>query len=416
MMKVNHISTLSLLLTLLAVVTACSSDDDLKQQHAVPLNIASLGNSALRSGDTPSGAKISYTRATAGSFIPGTGGSDDLEDVPSFLPYNLLYPYSLNTDYTTIGCFLTQDTYNRYESVAGYFQWLQDNSWKTTVGIVPGNFFIFGYMPSNQPGMTVNINKRTDSGTWADGCIMTFKNLSTVTPADVCVVVGVLKGTADKYDINDATNVVPNLKQGVYAYEGTETDNYAYLLLEHLYTNVNLELAVEQKYSQLRTIVLKEVLMKSTTASNVNVEVRLGKDHKKPVENVEYKNSVDAGLMSAVLFREYGAKAPRIAVEGGTPTNVPGYFAPGMTLQEFDFEFIYDVYDKAHPDDPNYPYGGNRVRENCHAINHWSLTGIQVESGLSFNVTATIKPTYLYQLSEPDLDNPTIVLKTEPNP
>jgi hypothetical protein len=71
---------------------------------------------------------------------------------------------------------------------------------------------------------------------------------------------------------------------------------------------------------------------------------------------------------------------------------------------------VYDVYDTnitpEHPD-------GNLIRKDCSATNTMLLSelfsGQSVSHrGWKYKVRLTIKPTYLYMMSEPDLDNPTV--------
>lgn len=353
-----------------------------------------------------------------------------------YKPYAELYPLPINEDYTTIGAFMAQDAgagaKPSYSSLSGYFRYKDNNQWETTVGVKQESYSIFGYMPSNA-GASVSISKTGSS--WNEGCVMHFHDLNTVTPADVCVVVGVLKAKVTHTDPSDPNSpIVPltsidgdpvdpadnHLAQGVYAYTGTETDNYVYLLLDHLYTNVNLELSVEEKYSKLRTIVLKQIKMKAKNITNlIDIDVTLTNDPKNPIASIAFPpDFTSADNVDAQIFPRTEENGIIVSAEPNAPTSVPGYFAPGMTTQAFDFEFLYDVYDKQGEDlsDSENPIFGNKVRENCIAINRWSLMGQTVEQGKSFNVTAIIKPTYLYQLSEPDLDNPTIELKVTPQP
>jgi hypothetical protein len=54
------------------------------------------------------------------------------------------------------------------------------------------------------------------------------------------------------------------------------------------------------------------------------------------------------------------------------------------------------------------------VRENCVAVN--SLAGIDLSTvtrGKKTTLTLTVEPTYLYQLSDDELDNPGIRLAIE---
>ena len=405
MIRNNRIATL-IYLPLVVVVgllmVACSSDEPQAEGHTSYLYLCTPGNTQMQEGSMPVYVK-GMTRADGDdqSFVPGTGSGktdEELKEIPRFIPYNTLYPVPINKDYTTIGCFLADNQHDSYNSLAGYFSWLNENQWNTTVGIKEGDFFIFGYMPSNASGSTT-IAKRSGSSTWAEGCDMTISGLSTVTPADVCVVVGVLKGDENKDPINKPS-IVQQIQQGVYGYRGEETNNYVYLLLDHLYTNVNLELCVEPKYAELRTIKLKQVLMKSTVTSTVDLVVTLVNDAKNPIQSVSMTDSQDQSTVNASIFGGTGENAKIISSDPAHPTSIPGYFAPGRTTQSFDFEFVYDVYDRK----------GNLVRENCHAINKWSIKSSNVSAGKSFKVKVTIKPTYLYQLSEPDLDNPTIEL------
>jgi len=66
----------------------------------------------------------------------------------------------------------------------------------------------------------------------------------------------------------------------------------------------------------------------------------------------------------------------------------------------------YDVYDKK----------GNLIRENCTATNTIDIANLfsgQTETlrGRRYTINLTINPTYLYMLSEPDLNDPTVVVE-----
>ena len=66
---------------------------------------------------------------------------------------------------------------------------------------------------------------------------------------------------------------------------------------------------------------------------------------------------------------------------------------------------VYDVYDRK----------GHLTRENCSATNTMALSDLFTEQattqrGKRYTVNLTIQPTYLYVLSDPDLDNPTVVV------
>lgn len=418
----KHYSIITIALAAL-LAASCSTDDIVGEQPTQYLQIVPPSISAPISAESPANRAPHANRvpySDSDLFVPGTPyGGEKPSGIPNYLPYNKLYPSAINKEYTTIGAFLADNSQNEYTSPSGYFKYQDENSWGTTVGIKPGQFYIFGYMPSNTGGISASINRRTMN--WADGAVMHIKNLSTVTPADVCVVVGVLKQPEgfDKnnpWGIDDATNIVPLLRQGAYSYKGTEKNNYVYLLLEHLYANVNLELSLDPEYAKLRTIVLTGVYMKTPVKNTVDLDLILGTDPLNPIESIALSAPTGPEPTNARLFPV--GQTFTVSSDPANPTSIPGYFAPGMTTQEFDFEFHYDVYDKEGEDlttDPKNPVFGNCVRKNCVAINKWTLPGTGVQNGKSFKVTATIRPTYLFMLSDPDLDNPTIELNSVTN-
>ena len=61
-------------------------------------------------------------------------------------------------------------------------------------------------------------------------------------------------------------------------------------------------------------------------------------------------------------------------------------------------------------------YINHLIREGCVADNKIDPTVIpgfnEIQAGDVFTVNLTIEPDYLYQLSDPDLDNPTIKITT----
>ena len=84
-----------------------------------------------------------------------------------------------------------------------------------------------------------------------------------------------------------------------------------------------------------------------------------------------------------------------------------GHFMP-QGVDKLKLTSVYDVYDKK----------GNLIRESCMATNTLILKELfseQNESrrGCRYTIKMTIQPTYLYVLSEPDLDDPTVTLDKE---
>lgn len=403
----------------LCMSVACTHDEIADEQPAQFLRMVTSSVTTLQAPV----AQRALTRAnTDETFVPGTEGTNTPEGVPEFLPYGNLYPLPINKDFTTVGIFLAEDARNSYSTTSGYFRYEKDNKWTSTVGIKDATHnYIFGYMPSNTGTTQATITKRDGSATWADGAKMTLHNLPAATPADVCVVVGVLKADVpepkddDWYPapINDPT-IVSQLHQGVYGYEGTASDNYVYLLLEHIYANINVELSVDPEYAKLRNIVLKDVFVRTVLPSQVNCIMEFCNDPKKPIKNIKFDNA--SGAESTTRSRLFTSDDHMLLTP--SPQSIPIYFSPYLPDSGFDYEFHYDVYDREGEDfsDPEHPKYGNLVRKDCIALNHWSIKGYPVEAGLSFKANVKVRPTYLFMLSEPDFDNPTFELAPSSQP
>ena len=88
---------------------------------------------------------------------------------------------------------------------------------------------------------------------------------------------------------------------------------------------------------------------------------------------------------------------------------VPAFFTPmpAGSTREIKFISTYDVYYR----DTDGNITTTLVRGDCTATNDWNLkapTGQAFGAGKAISVSATVIPTYLYQLADPDLVDPTI--------
>jgi hypothetical protein len=183
-------------------------------------------------------------------------------------------------------------------------------------------------------------------------------------------------------------------------------------MLDHLYSAVQFKFLVNPTYNELRTIKLKTVEMKSVNQIYYPLVVTM----KARAEDGSYEEySVDWGdsdsrenAFVSLYTNENGE-----TLSATTATVVDGYFVPLVDKQDPDasvynnleLRCTYDVYDKnvseAHPN-------GNLVRENCTAVN--KLPSLAYGPNQRTILTLTVNPTYLYVLSDPDLDNPTVTI------
>ena len=246
--------------------------------------------------------------------------------------------------------------------------------WHSQATVVGGDtYYIYGYMPKQEP-ITSTITELTGGDIQ-----LVLSGVPAVIADDVCFVTGVKEKTGD-------------LLQGSFAYVGQSDNNFVRLLMDHLFASVKLHFTVDAEYATLRNIKLKSLTLQGTKASaTATVRLRHNTTATDPVQSVTYETE---GTSSTATFFE---SATGEDLTGATISNYLCCFAPtvgnALTLVS-----TYDVYDRK----------GNKIRENCTATN--KLPNLGAVRGQCVTLNLTVTPTYLYQLSDPDLDNPTVVV------
>jgi hypothetical protein len=172
-------------------------------------------------------------------------------------------------------------------------------------------------------------------------------------------------------------------------------------MLDHLYSCVKFRFLVNTDYDKLRTIKLKKVELKTTQQVSYPLTVTM-----KAGENYEVAWGTATGLTNDYVSLPVSEDGEILSAT--TVKEVEGYFAPMTDVADnLVLQCTYDVYDKnvttEHPE-------GNLIRQNCEAVN--KLPAQIIEAGVNKRtvLTLTVNPTYLYMLSDPDLDNPTITI------
>lgn len=423
MFRTDIYSTLVALacLILLAVAPACSTDgpgmgESECYSPLLPASSLSAAGRECASGQSPrSVVALSRTAPTPMEIGDRT-----------FYSFDELYPVPVSPEFATIGVVLIPTAGDR---ITGNFYYKADGTWDSSVNIREADFHLFGFMPVPADAASqILVNPRRDSEDnplgYGQGAVITVTNFPALTAADVSVVVGVLKADDSSVNINDPS-LLASLQgcYGRYEYEGSAVNNYVYLLLDHLYANVNFELYVDKAYSELRTFKLTDVKMTSSVNNLVNLSVEVGNstagdaatlDPVKAIAIEAVPGTVPAETQLFPLSAEGSETVKTVVAEVADPalqtyTSIPGYFAPADDRQTFTFTFTFDVYD-SH---------GNLVRKDSRATNTWSLSAIKnptvaLSHGVSYRVKVKIKPTYLYQLGEADLDTPTLEVTAAP--
>ena len=260
------------------------------------------------------------------------------------------------------------------------------DKWRSYVEVKQKQYYVYGFLPAEaaEGGATV----APMNGDFKNGATLTIKDLPAASKYDVCVITGVQDASSANEEIN--------LHLGCFAYQGKpKGQNYVGVLIDHLFSEIDFFFKVDGDYHALRHIKLKKLTLKSTGYSKVTatIPITANTTDTNPIGSIT--TTSPSGSSDVVLFENTTGKD--ITTDATAFGEVRGFSAPA-TSNTLSIACEYDVYDT----------NGNLVRQNCKAENNLSWKVQTLKPGEKAVVTITIRPTYLYVLSEPDLDNPTI--------
>jgi hypothetical protein len=310
------------------------------------------------------------------------------------------------------------------------------NKWRLSIRKVKtdtiqyGNYYVYGFIPGNAADDATIAKLSGDD--YKNGARLTITGLHTA-GYDACAIIGAREGfdidhdggytdtnTNGSYD--EGTDIRTNrlvagdfklyLKKTVDGPEVAEENkvkNYLYLLFDHLGSALSIGIKVDGDYNVLRTIKLKKLALQTATETglmnvkaNVVVELAANNTGTSPISSLSY---TPTGAVPAVGD---GTEVYQ-SDEGLTLTtsyqSFLSHFLPIEDVTKVVITCTYDVYDKKN----------NLLRKDCKATNTIRLSDIishflGVQRGWKYAIKMTVVPTYLYVLSDPDLDNPTMVV------
>ena len=285
------------------------------------------------------------------------------------------------------------------------------DKWRTDLENIAAStsYYLYGYIP-HQTAINYSITDYNGAdGTYSEGAIMKLEKVPTVMPNDLCVVIGAKHGYDREHDgNNDGTN---RLRMGDFGFTSasSNTGNYVFLLFDHLYAALKVNMSIYADYAKLRTIKLKSLQLSTQAGdettrqrTDITIKLRATDGSVNPIENIAYDQpttpypAIDGGL-------EFWSNSAGTALTTA-PQPFIGHFMP-LGITRLSLTSIYDVYDTK----------GNLIRESCKVTNSVLLSELftdqlETERGKRYTINMTIQPTYLYMLSEPDLNNPTVVV------
>ena len=302
----------------------------------------------------------------------------------------------------SISVFFTQGT------TAGDERFFFTNNGKWRVNgnaIAAGTYQFYGYVPHDK-SITTTVNVLPgDDKTFAHGAVLTLSNVPTVTPSDYCVMIGAKNGNGNGYP-TPGDYSIDGLQRGNFQYEATGGgNNYVFLLFDHLFSAMRLRMRVLPDYNAERTIKLKELKLRTFAnetptkkKTTITITLTANNEANDPITNVLFTPYGEATEAGSMYISEDGYELTEDFQE------FTGHFMP-QGVDKVILESTYDVYDKK----------GNLVRPSCTASNTINLNMFSGQSealrGRRYTVNLTINPTYLYVLSEPDLNSPDVTIE-----
>ncbi|MCR5780360.1 MAG: hypothetical protein K6G70_07455 [Bacteroidaceae bacterium] len=326
-----------------------------------------------------------------------------------------------------------------YNKTKGWKLTLNDGSDPTDPSVMAqADYYVYGFIPRNAAD-NANISLRDGSSSYEDGAKLTLYGMPSVM-SDACVIVGAREGfktgsdpdytyydggytdTNSNSSYDDGTDTRTNrLQTGDFKFKYNNTKdgeghmiNCMFLLFDHLCAALDINYKVDGDYAAMRTIKLKKIHMKTangdgiTKKTDVTITLKHTTDGADPIESIVYEHTSVVSTGDDVFVSETD---DGVQLETTSKTFV-GHFMPSGTTTVI-LTSTYDVYDNnkttEHPE-------GNLVRKDCVATNTVRLNELvghftATERGKKYTVDLTIKPTFLYVMSEPDLDNPTVTIE-----
>lgn len=296
----------------------------------------------------------------------------------------------------------TNENPNNYSLTEGSFsyknsQWSSTNSLNPLIVKEETPYYLYGYMPSS-----ISATPSAPDGDYSKGINLSFTGLPAITSDDICVLVGVQLVGANSTGLQTAVT------EGQYGFRSNiKGQNYVNLLMAHLYAKLKVNFKIDPNYAELRSIHLKEVTLTSKYAdgSSVTVNLRSGQGIGSPSfpsgSEGEIKHTISLFKSSAIIPEKVLDKALANQVDPVLALDLPAYCRPVAVEGTYNLTLTttYDVYDLKGQN------LGERVSEN-----KIKFDVAEVKPGQEKKLVLTVKPTYLYVLSDNDADNPTITL------
>ena len=273
------------------------------------------------------------------------------------------------------------------------------SGWQSNITITDAgtdnHYLMYGFMPVDAEKVSIS----PLSTNYNAGATMSIKGLKVLTQTDPCVIVGVGRQQESTSDVT--------LKWGTFDFtfkEGTsDVIDYMSILLDHIYSRYHFQVKIDADYAQLRTIKITKMTLEALsddgtqTVGTVNATVNI------------QTNTTNTNPISSVTFtRNAGTRSVTFFENTTTPLSLTtSYQDAGFCLAPGDQHWfrlttVYEVYNR-----DNKHIRTNTATNTFDTANFKEHKITNTNPGLDHTIQIIVNPTYLYVLSDSDLDNPT---------
>lgn len=286
------------------------------------------------------------------------------------------------SDWNDIHVFLTSGT----TLVEGGFKYNSDTEeWSTRLKLKSGTrtYCLYGFMP-DKAALTSSLTSWDNNG-----AVLRIANLTPLTVEDYCVVTGVRQVSL----ATDQTSAT----RGNFSFEyQSNRQNYINLFLDHMMSQVEFSMKISTTYNTLRTIKVKKMTLKLANISRMQADITLA--NSVGISGISYTTTgIEAN--SCIIGAYSGEEIKTLTTTSTVICNA--YVVPATELlNSLELETEFEVYDKK----------GNKIADRT-ATNKLTTPLNELERGEKRTLLITVDPTYLYVLSDPDLDNPTMTIE-----
>lgn len=260
----------------------------------------------------------------------------------------------------------------------GVFKFDGVSEWTTRLKLKSGTqtYRTYGYMPDDEA-----LSGSLDI-TDANHAVLHIQGLSPVSSQDYCIITGVRQA--------ENTSDLTSASRGSFTFEYISSrQNYINLLFDHLYGHIVFWMKVNADYNAIRTVKIKSMQLQLPAISQASADITL--TNGVGMEDVSYTVTGTSAINLDIRTTEITLSTTPIEIAGAYLAPISGVHNNVVLVT------TYDLYDKQ----------GNKVAERT-ATNKLSTPLNELLAGEERTLNVTVDPSYLYVLSDFDLNNPTI--------